>query len=104
MRLGHVVFRILPVALLTLPLANCSGSPSGSPVLTADVPLHLEEHLEAAMIVGSEVPAEVPAAVEWRFDELQPEWKAAAQRFTPGGEVALTPEQLRTLRALGYIQ
>jgi len=29
---------------------------------------------------------------------------ALAQYFTPSGEVALTPEQLRTLRALGYIQ
>ncbi len=37
---------------------------------------------------------------------LQAQWKAhqaLAQRFTPGGEVALTPEQLETLRSLGYI-
>ncbi len=27
-----------------------------------------------------------------------------ALRFTAGGEVALTPEQLETLRSLGYIQ
>ena len=29
---------------------------------------------------------------------------ALAQYFTPSGEVALTPEQLRTLRTLGYIR
>ncbi len=29
---------------------------------------------------------------------------ALAQYFTPSGEVELTPEQLRTLRSLGYIQ
>ncbi len=30
--------------------------------------------------------------------------QALAQHFTPGGDVELTPEQLETLRALGYIQ
>ena len=30
--------------------------------------------------------------------------QALAQRFTSSGETALTSEQLRTLRALGYIQ
>lgn len=30
--------------------------------------------------------------------------KALALHFTPGGEVELTPEQLETLRSLGYIQ
>ena len=54
---------------------SCSGSPSGSTVLTADMPLHLEEHLDDATIVGSEVPAEVLAPVEWHFDEPQPDWK-----------------------------
>lgn len=32
MSLGRVVSWILPVTLLTLPLANCSGAPSDSPV------------------------------------------------------------------------
>jgi arylsulfatase A-like enzyme len=50
----------------------------GGPVpLTVDMPLHLEDHLDAATIVGSEVPSEVPQPVEWRFDEPQPDWKAA---------------------------
>jgi arylsulfatase A-like enzyme len=41
------------------------------------MPLHLEDHLDAATIEGSEVPADLPAAVEWRFDEPQPDWKPA---------------------------
>ncbi len=32
------------------------------------------------------------------------EHQSLAQRFTRSGEVALTPEQLRTLRSLGYIR
>ncbi|MEE9184600.1 MAG: hypothetical protein V3U39_09015, partial [Acidimicrobiia bacterium] len=74
MSFGRAVSRTLAVTLLTLPLVSCSGSPSDSPVLTADMPLHLEEHLETATIEGSEVPAAVPQPIEWRFDEPQPEW------------------------------
>jgi len=77
MNLRRVVSRILPLAFLTLLLVGCSGSTSDSPVLTAELPLHLEEHFEAATLVGSEVPAEVPTAVEWRFDEPQPDWRPA---------------------------
>jgi hypothetical protein len=77
MRFSRVLTRILPATLALLPLLSCSGSPSDSPVLTADVPLHLEEHLDAATLEGSEVPADVPQAIEWRFDEPQPEWKPA---------------------------
>jgi arylsulfatase A-like enzyme len=40
------------------------------------MPLHLEEHLDAATVVGSEVPEEIPAAIEWAFDQAQPDWKA----------------------------
>ena len=38
---------------------------------------------------------------------LEEQWEAhqnLAQLFTRSGEVELTPEQLRTLRTLGYIQ
>ena len=45
--------------------------------LSAESPLHLENHLARAKIVGSEVPSDLPEAVEWRFDEPQPDWKAA---------------------------
>jgi arylsulfatase A-like enzyme len=40
------------------------------------------------------------AFLEAQFEAHQ----ALAQLFTPGGTVALTPEQLRTLRSLGYIR
>lgn len=65
----------LSTTLLSLILVSCSGSPSGSVVLTVDMPLHLEEHLDAATIVGSEIPADPPAVMEWRFDEPQGDWK-----------------------------
>ncbi|MCH8813360.1 MAG: hypothetical protein IID07_16170, partial [Gemmatimonadetes bacterium] len=77
MTFGRTASRIFPATLLALTLVSCSGSPPGSRVLTADMPLHLEEHLDAATIVGSEIPADVPAAVEWRFDEPQPDWRPA---------------------------
>ncbi len=70
--------RSLSVALapvLSLTLVSCSGSPSGSTVLTADMPLHLEEYLDVATIVGSEVPADAPTVLEWHFDEPQEDWK-----------------------------
>ncbi|MEE9183667.1 MAG: sulfatase-like hydrolase/transferase [Acidimicrobiia bacterium] len=75
MSFGRAVSQILPVALLTFPLLSCSGSSSDSPVLTADIPLHLEDHLDAATIVGSRVPADAPIVLEWRFDEPQEDWK-----------------------------
>ncbi len=48
-----------------------------------------------------------PDLVEKYTAFLEAQWEAhqaLAQRFTPGDEVQLTPDQLRTLRALGYIQ
>ncbi len=66
--------RIFPATVLGLALVSCSGPPSGSTVLTADMPLHLEQHLDAATIVGSEVPADVPSVLEWQFDEPQEDW------------------------------
>ncbi len=95
MRFGRVVSRILPVALLTLPLLTCSGSPSDSVVLTAKMPLHLEEHLDAATVVGSDVPADVPAPVEWRFDEPQPEWKPVIPPESRPIQMERTGEGLR---------
>jgi len=94
MRFTRVVSRILPATLLTLAVVNCSGSPSDSPVLTAEMPLHLEDHLDAATIEGSDVPAEVPEAVEWRFDEPQPAWTSE------GLPAFLRPVQTRTEDAL----
>ena len=75
MSFGRAASRIFPATVLSLALASCSGSPSGSPVLTADMPLHLEQHFDAATIVGSEVPADAPAVMEWHFDGPQQDWK-----------------------------
>ncbi len=77
MMLGRPLSLVLPAALLSLPVISCSGSPSDSPVLTVEVPLHLEEHLEAATVLGSDVPADLPQPIEWRFDGPQPDWKPA---------------------------
>jgi arylsulfatase A-like enzyme len=75
MSLGCVVIRILPATLLSLSLVNCSGAPSGAPVLTVEMPLHLEDHLEAATASGLELPRDPPELIEWRFDEPQPGWR-----------------------------
>jgi arylsulfatase A-like enzyme len=53
------------------------------------------------------VHEERPDLVEKYTAFLEAQWEAhqaLAQRFTPGSDVQLTPDQLRTLRALGYIQ
>ncbi len=63
MTLGRAWSRILPATVLGLTLLSCSCSPSGPTVLTADMPLHLEEHFDVATVVGSEVAADAPALV-----------------------------------------
>ena len=53
------------------------------------------------------VHEEHPELVEHYTTLLEEQWEAhqaLAQLFTPSESVALTPEQLRTLRTLGYIQ
>ena len=55
---------------------GCAPGDAGPAVLTAEMPLHLEERLDAATIVGSELPAEAPEPIVWSFDEPQPDWKA----------------------------
>jgi arylsulfatase len=50
---------------------------------------------------------ERPDLVEKYTEFLEAQWEAhqaLALRFTPGEQVELTPEQLESLRALGYIQ
>jgi hypothetical protein len=67
-----VMFLGLAILLMS---SSWSGSEPGQQILTAEVPLYLEEHLDDARIEGSEVPEVLPAPVEWRFDESQPDWK-----------------------------
>ena len=64
----------LGAVALALPL-GCRGPQPSSAVLTAEVPLHLEQHLEAATVEGSEIPLQSPVPEEWRFDRPQPDWK-----------------------------
>jgi arylsulfatase A-like enzyme len=50
---------------------------------------------------------DMPDLVEKYTEFLQAQWEAhqaLAQRFTRSGGIALTPEQLETLRSLGYIR
>jgi arylsulfatase A-like enzyme len=54
---------------------GCSGPESDHPLLTTEVPLHLEDHLEAAAVTGSDVPDEVAQPVIWSFDVDQSDWK-----------------------------
>ncbi|MCK4932752.1 MAG: sulfatase-like hydrolase/transferase, partial [Candidatus Aminicenantes bacterium] len=76
---------------------SCSGPESDQPLLTAEVPLHLEEHIDAAMIEGSEIPEDLPAVVEWRFDEPQPEWSPVDHPDSKNRpiETRLTEDSLR---------
>ena len=75
MSLAPAASRIFPASVLGLMLVSCSGSPSDSTVLSADVPLHLEEHFDVATVIGSELPEDAPAVMEWRFDAPQEDWK-----------------------------
>lgn len=83
-----ILIVVFSVILLTF---SCSGPESDQPVLTAELPLHLEEHLDAASIEGSAVPESILTPVEWRFDEPQPDWKAAGPIFSEEGVVRLEP-------------
>ena len=76
---------------------GCAGSGGDDSALSADVPLHLEEHLESATLTGSEVPELLPEAIEWRFDQPQPEWRAPAHRnpSIPPLELTRTDDALR---------
>ncbi len=96
-------WRISPLAplLAVLLSASCADRESGPAVLTADLPLHLEDHLEAATIEGSEVPKDIPEAVEWRFDEPQPDWRRIHpwEFHTEPAELVRTGDALRLVFA-----
>jgi len=68
----EVMFLTLVIMLIAF---SCSSPESDQPLLTAKLPLHLEEHLEAATIEGSEILEDIPASVVWHFNEPQPDWK-----------------------------
>jgi arylsulfatase A-like enzyme len=77
---------VLAVAtILALASLGCADVDSRPALLSAHMPLHLEEHLDDATIVGSEVPTDLLQPVEWRFDEPQPGWRATTPRPFPVG-------------------
>ncbi len=87
-------------ACLLVPFCIACSDPGSDPViLTADLPLHLEDHLDVATIEGSEVPADLPEAVEWHFDEPQPDW----QPVVPWSQVIEPVEIARTDDALQIV-
>jgi arylsulfatase A-like enzyme len=76
-------------------LAGCGGG-GDLPVLTADMPLHLEDHIDGARVSGSVAP---PASetIEWRFDGSQTDWRQAIS-WSPtigSAQMELTGEALR---------
>ena len=83
-------YAALPVCILVALVSAC-GDQAGPPVLTADMPLHLEDHLDAAVVEGSELPSDPLATVQWHFDEPQPDWK----RLEPTGAIERTTDALR---------
>ena len=69
-------FTCLVVLTAVLLLFGCRDrEPEQQTALVAEMPLHLEDHLDTAHIEGSGVPEDVPEAVEWGFDQPQPDWK-----------------------------
>jgi arylsulfatase A-like enzyme len=80
--------------------------PSGLQTLQRSVPLLLYDLWNDPECLNS-LHEERPDLVEKYTAFLEAQWEAhqaLAELFTPSGSVALTPEQLKTLRALGYIQ
>ena len=76
LRSAAVSLCCLGAGVLMLALAlGCQEPQPSSAVLTAEVPLHLEDHLGAATVEGSELPLQPPTPEEWRFDQPQLDWK-----------------------------
>jgi len=100
--------------LLIAWIGACFAPRDVAPVLTADMPLHLEDHLDVALIEGSEMPVDPPDVVEWRFDEPQPDWKpivdpsaktaARVERTTDALRVALAERSDGQFRGGVYVE
>ena len=81
-------------------------NPAAPPERQRPVPLLLYDLWNDPFALWS-LHEERPDLVEKYTKFLEAQWEAhqsLAQLFTPSGDVVLTPEQLETLRALGYIQ
>ena len=88
----HLCRALIPFTVLLVTTA-CARSPK-QVVLTADMPLHLEDHLDVATFTemsATDLPkADLLKAVEWRFDQAQPEWKATPLWNPPHAVPTLT--------------
>jgi arylsulfatase A-like enzyme len=83
---------IVTASLLSAIVVGCD-SQSGSQMLTADGPLHLEDHLGAATLTGSDLSAGVTEPVEWAAEGLQSDWRLVSSSGSPS--VSATEEGLR---------
>ena len=54
MSFGPAISRIVPASVLSLTLVSCSGSSSGSTVLTAEMPLHRRERRHRGAVGGAD--------------------------------------------------
>jgi hypothetical protein len=75
---ASLIGRLLLSTAVIAGFAACSRT-DATPILTADMPLHLEDHLDAATVTGSEVSTDLYQPVEWRFDQPQAEWALTPQ-------------------------
>ena len=65
---------VLLVATVVTSL-SCGATGAGGGILTAEMPLHLEDHLAAAAIIGSEPSADALEPMVWDFHDPQPSWQ-----------------------------
>ena len=67
--------RLATTILLSLAAIAGCGQDEDLPVLTVDMPLHLEDHLDVAVVEGSEMPVDPTLTIVWHFDEPQSDWQ-----------------------------
>jgi hypothetical protein len=87
---------------------GCDRKAFDSPVLTAKVPLHLEEHLQEASLEGSGLPNPDAEPISWSFDSLGHGWIPVAapgyseiepQTIEGGLRLPLTPQNLSVMNS-----
>lgn len=68
-------------------MSGCNDSDTSSASDPSGLPIHLEDRLDSARIESSALPTDLPPAVEWEFDQAQPDWKVVTP-FDPTLEPA----------------
>ena len=87
----------LAASAAALLVANCTRDDDGLAVLTAEMPLHLEQRLDAATVVGARVPEDAIAPVKWRFGAAASEWRAVPFPSRGTLEMVAVDDALRPL-------